>query len=86
MRASAAHFDDASDPLLALEAAAEQLGWACLRAEREELLLSAGINGLAMQLSAQWLRREELLQVGRGGGMKGESRDVGRRRDEKGGR
>ncbi len=63
MRASAAHFDTASDPLLALEEAAEHLGWACLRAGEAELLLSAGLEGLSMQLSAQWQRQEELLQV-----------------------
>ena len=63
MRTSAAHFDHDADPLLALEAAAEHLGWACLRAEREELLLSAGVNGVTMQLSARWRREDELLQV-----------------------
>ena len=63
MRVSTAHFDQEADPLLALEAAAEHLGWACLRAGREELLFSASENGLGMQLSAQWRREDELLQV-----------------------
>ena len=63
MHASVAGFDVAPDPLLALEAAAERLGWACLRAEEAELLLSAEMPGVTMQLSAQWLAAEETLQV-----------------------
>lgn len=63
MHASAAGFDDTPDPLLALEAAAEHLGWACLRAERAELLLSAKVGGVVMQLSAQWQAADDLLQV-----------------------
>ena len=63
MQASAAGFDDAPDPLLALEAAAEHLGWACLRADRAELLLSAELESLTVQLSAQWRAADELLQV-----------------------
>lgn len=63
MHTSAAGFDHAPDPLLALEAAAEHLGWTCLRAEETELLLSAEMPGVSMQLSAQWLAAEETLQV-----------------------
>ena len=63
MRAQAASHDKQADPLLALEAAAEGLGWSCLRSAPEELLLSAPMPSLDVQLGAQWLAGEELVQI-----------------------
>ncbi len=63
MRTQAASFDTHADPLLTLEAAAEGLGWPCLRSAPEELLLSASLPGLDVQLGAQWLAGEELVQI-----------------------
>ncbi len=63
MRAQTAMFDTGGDPLLAMEAAAEGLGWSCLRSAPEELLLAAELPSLNVQFSVQWLAGEELLQI-----------------------
>lgn len=63
MRAQAASMDKGADPLLAMEAAAEALGWYCLRSTREELLLSAALPSLNVQFGVQWQAAEELLQI-----------------------
>ena len=63
MRAQAASFETGADPLLAVEAAAEGLGWSALRSAPEELLLAAALPSLNVQFSVQWLAGEELLQI-----------------------